>query len=65
MTKGITDPAKAEDAKVIAKNFRVKIRECDDSASKGDISKIVDNYPSSANDLSNFLLLLQDVPDEI
>ena len=65
LSKGILDPGKAEQAKVLAKKFRTEIRECDDSASAGNLEKITENYSSSAKDISDFLELLQDVPDEI
>jgi hypothetical protein len=63
--KGIMDPAKAESAKSIAKNFRKQIRECDDAASEKNFAKILEIYPTTATELKDFLGLMQDVPDEI
>lgn len=62
---GIQDESKATDAKRIAKEFRKQIRQCDDAASIRDFNKIVEIYPQSAALLTDFLGLLQDVPDEI
>jgi hypothetical protein len=65
LAKGITDPQKAKQAKELAKSFRTKVRECDDAATKGDIAKIQENYVTTAGQLTTFLELLQDVPDEL
>jgi len=65
LSKGILDPTKAETAKSIAKTFRKQIRECDDAASERNFAKILEIYPATAKELSDFLGLLQDVPDEI
>lgn len=65
VSKGILDPAKAEQAKEIAKTFRKQIRECDDAASDGNVGKVVELYPTTASELKDFFALLQDVPDEI
>jgi len=65
LSKGIPEPEKATLAKSLGKEFRLKIRECDDAASKGDLAKIVGIYPSTAKLLNDFLVLLQDVPDEL
>jgi hypothetical protein len=62
---GIQDASKATDAKRIAKEFRKQIRQCDAAASSRDFNKIVEIYPQSAALLTDFLGLLQDVPDEI
>lgn len=63
--RGIMDPAKAESAKTIAKDFRKQIRECDDAASEKNFAKILEIYPTTATELKDFLGLMQDVPDEI
>jgi hypothetical protein len=65
LSKSITDPDKAAAALALAKDFRVQMRANDDAATAGNIQKIVDSYPSTAKDLSDFLDLLSDVPDEI
>lgn len=65
LVKGITDPTKAVKAKEIMKDFRNKIRECDDAASNGNVAKIGENYPVTSSELNEFLGLLQDVPDEL
>ena len=65
LTKGIVDSAKVARAKEIAKDFRVKIRECDDSASNGNLNKIVENYPITSGEISEFIDLMNDVPDEL
>lgn len=66
--KGITDPEKSKTAISLAKDFRLKIRECDDSASKSTsqgIEKIIQNYPVTSKELVDFFDLMQDVPDEL
>ena len=65
LSKSITDPSRATSAMELAKDFRVQMRANDDAATAGDIQKIVDSYPVTAKDLSDFLDLLSDVPDEI
>eukprot|EP01036_Dinobryon_divergens_P042895 gene42895-57040_t len=65
LTKGVIGPEKVTEAKNIAKEFRTKIRECDDAATAGNIQKISEIYPSTAKLLSDFFVLLQDVPDEL
>lgn len=65
LMRGITDPQKAADAKTIAKDFRKKIRECDDAVGDGNLDKVIELYPTTAKQLTDFLLLLQDVPDEL
>ena len=65
LAKGIQDPSKSEKAKEIAKDFRVKIRECDDAVIDGDTSKIIENYPITSSEIAEFLELLSDVPDEL
>jgi len=65
LSKSITDPSRATSAMELAKDFRVQMRANDDAATAGDIQKIVDSYPATAKDLSDFLDLLSDVPDEI
>jgi hypothetical protein len=65
LTKSISDTQKAAKAKEIAKDFRIKIRECDDEASNGNIAKIGENYPITSSEISQFLDLLRDVPDEL
>ena len=65
LSRGIIDPAKATEARQIAKEFRKAVRECDDAASKSDLNKIVDLYPTTASLLDKFLSFLQDVPDEL
>ena len=66
--KAIPDPAKSAKALSIAKDFRTKIRECDDSASKSTaegVNKILENYPATSMELKDFFDLMQDVPDEL
>ena len=65
LAKGIQDPVKSDKAKEIAKDFRVKIRECDDAVIDGDTSKIIENYPITNSEIAEFLELLSDVPDEL
>eukprot|EP00607_Mallomonas_marina_P008146 CAMPEP_0182425110 /NCGR_PEP_ID=MMETSP1167-20130531/11439_1 /TAXON_ID=2988 /ORGANISM="Mallomonas Sp, Strain CCMP3275" /LENGTH=171 /DNA_ID=CAMNT_0024605475 /DNA_START=126 /DNA_END=641 /DNA_ORIENTATION=- len=65
LTQSISDPVKVNQAKSLAKEFRVKIRECDDSATAGSLQKINENYPVTNKLLNDFLVLLQDVPDEL
>ena len=66
--KGISDPQKSAEALKLAKDFRAKIRECDDSSSKSikeGLDKITQNYPVTSKELSSFFELMQDVPDEL
>lgn len=65
LTKGIVEEAKVTKAKEIMKDFRAKVRECDDAASAGNLAKIGENYPITSSELSQFLDLLRDVPDEL
>ena len=68
MSKGIQDPEKSKAAIELAKDFRIKIRECDDAASKSineGVDKIISNYPATSKDLKDFFDLMQDVPDEL
>lgn len=72
LSGSITDSSKAEQAKAIAKSFRAKMRELDDKASaastEGDKTikdSIVDAFPQTSAQLNDFLVLLQDVPDEL
>ena len=62
------DSAKSIEALAIAKDFRIKIRECDDSASKSvreGVDKIIQNYPITSKEMKDFFELMQDVPDEL
>lgn len=65
--KGIQDPEKSKQALAVAKDFRLKIRECDDAAKSvtDGVGKIVENYPATSKDLKDFFDLMQDVPDEL
>lgn len=65
LASGIIDKETGIKAKSIAKDFRSKIRECDDALNNGNIEKISQIYPETSKELSDFLLLLQDVPDEL
>jgi hypothetical protein len=65
LSRSITDSEKRTQAKEVAKHFRIKVRECDDAASNGNLAKIGENYPVTSGDLSKFFELLSDVPDEI
>ena len=65
LAKGILDSSKAEKAKEIAKDFRVKVRECDDAMTDGNTNKIIENYPITSSEIAEFLELLSDVPDEL
>lgn len=65
LSKGILNPERAAQAKAIAKDFRQKVRECDDALDDGNVNKILDNYPGTSAELDEFLSLLQDVPDEL
>ena len=65
LSKGIVDSTKVARAKEIAKDFRAKIRECDDSASNGNLNKIVENYPITSGEIQEFIDLMNDVPDEL
>ena len=68
MAKGIPDKEKSKKAVEIAKDFRVKIRECDDAASRSvqdAIVKITENFPSTYEELEIFFQLMSDVPDEL
>ena len=68
MAKGIPDKEKSTKAVDIAKDFRVKIRECDDAASRSVqdmIVKITENFPSTYEELDSFFQLMSDVPDEL
>ena len=68
MAKGIPDKEKSTKAVEIAKDFRVKIRECDDAASRSVqdmIVKITENYPPTYKELDSFFQLMSDVPDEL
>ena len=56
LSKSILDSTKAEKAKDIAKDFRTRVRDCDDAMTNGDTSKIIDNYPSTTNNESNEFL---------
>lgn len=68
LAKGIPDKEKSKKAVEIAKDFRVKIRECDDAASRSvqdAIVKITENFPSTYEELEIFFQLMSDVPDEL
>ena len=65
LSKGILDTNKAEKAKGIAKDFRTRVRDCDDAMTNGDTSKIIDNYPITNNEINEFLELLSDVPQDL
>jgi hypothetical protein len=65
LSKTINDPIKQKEAKEIAKTFRLQIRECDDAAGKGNIAKVIENYPVTSKELKDFFGLMQDIPDEI
>ena len=65
LARGILDSSKAEKAKEIAKDFRVKVRECDDAMTDGNTNKIIENYPITSSEIAEFLELLSDVPDEL
>lgn len=65
LSKSITDPDKAATALTLAKDFRSQMRANDDAASLGEIQKVIDSYPATAKDLSDFLELMNDVPDEL
>ena len=65
VSKGIIDPLKEGEALNLAKTFRKQIRECDDAASNRNLQKILDIYPITAQEMKDFFVLLQDVPDEI
>ena len=65
LSKAITDAEKVKQAKAIAKDFRIKVRECDDAASAGNLAKVGENYPITASELDQFFDLLKDVPDEL
>ena len=68
MAKGIPDKEKSEKAIEIAKDFRIKIRECDDAASKTPqigVAKITENFPTTYKELDTFFQLMSDVPDEL
>lgn len=50
------------------KDFKVKVRECDDALTNGEnggFQRILDNYPSTSKEISDFLVLMQDIPDEL
>ena len=65
LARSINDPVKQKEAKEIAKQFRLEIRECDDAAGNGNIAKIIELYPKTALELKDFFGLMQDIPDEI
>jgi hypothetical protein len=68
LAKGIPDKEKSAQAIAVAKDFRVKIRECDDASSKSvleGVAKITENYPKADKDLTDFFALMSDVPDEL
>ena len=65
LAKSINDPVKQKDAKEIAKQFRLEIRECDDAAGNGNVAKLIELYPKTSTELKDFFGLMQDVPDEI
>ena len=65
LSKGIIDPKQAEEARAVGKEFRKLIRACDDAASEGNLDKILELYPKTADLLNKFLVYLQDVPDEL
>ena len=68
LAKGIQDPDKSKLAIEVAKDFRIKIRECDDAATKGiseGIGKILENYPATSKDLTDFFDAMQDVPQDL
>ena len=68
LAKGIPDKEKSTKAIELAKDFRVKIRECDDAASRSvrdAVVKITANFPSTYEELETFFQLMSDVPDEL
>eukprot|EP01039_Chlorochromonas_danica_P008769 gene8769-9671_t len=65
LTRGILDPAKANDAKAIAADFRRTIRQCESAINQRDVAKVMELYSKSATMLDTFLTLLHDVPDEL
>lgn len=65
LSKSILGSEKVSRAKEIAKDFRSKIRQCDDSASNGDLNKIVEIYPLTNSEIQEFVDLMNDVPDEL
>lgn len=65
LSNGIIDKSKLNKAKDISKDFRSKIRQIDDEISKGNYNIINANYKITSVELSDFLDLLRDVPDEL
>ena len=68
LAKGIPDKEKSSKAIEVAKHFRVKIRECDDAASKSAqeaVVKIIKNFPSTYEEIESFFQLMSDVPDAL
>jgi len=66
LSKGVVDTGKQKQAMEAAKDFRTKVRAIDDSITIGaSLDKFNEIYPDTAKDLSLFLELLQDVPDEL
>ncbi len=65
LATGIQDPDKATEARSIAKEFRTKVRQCDDAASQRDLDAILTVYPQTAALMERFLVLLQDVPADL
>lgn len=65
LSNTIADKEKATAAKALAKEFRSLVRECDDAASDNNLDKLLENYPKTAKQITNFLDLLSDVPDEL
>lgn len=65
LANGVTDKDKSAQAKEIAKEFRVNIRECDKAATSKDFEVINSMYPKTKQEIADFLDLLRDVPDEL
>lgn len=65
LSNSIGDKSKADQAKLIAKDFRVLVRSCDDAVSAGNLGKIDELYPKTSEQLNEFFALMSDVPDEI
>eukprot|EP01038_Epipyxis_sp_PR26KG_P014936 gene14936-20092_t len=65
LSRSITDQDKAVKARTIAKDFRKQIRACDDAISEKQFNKVIEVYPATEKQLTEYLDLLSDVPDEI
>ena len=47
------------------KDFKLKVRECDDALTDGGFQRILDNYPATSREITDFLELTHDIPDEL